>query len=181
MLIFIYNLIFLVLTPIFIIRIFFKATGDSSYFRNLKNRFGILSISMDPDLESIWFHSVSLGEVISSSDLVRKLSKDYKVILTTTTGTGFKKANQLFFDNKRVDVAYAPWDFYFFILLFLNKVKPKAAIFFETEIWPNSIHFCKAMEITSIVSNGRLSKKSFKKYMKLNICLLYTSDAADES
>ena len=90
MLIFIYNLIFLVLTPIFIIRIFFKATEDSSYFRNLKNRFGILSISMEPGLESIWFHSVSLGEVISSSDLVRKLSKDHKVILTTTTGTGFK-------------------------------------------------------------------------------------------
>ena len=54
-------------------------------------------------------------------------------------------------------------------MLFLNKVKPKAAIFFETEIWPNSIHLCKAMDIPSIVSNGRLSKKSFKKYMKLNI------------
>ena len=126
---------------------------------------------MEPGLESIWFHSVSLGEVISSSDLVRKLSKDHKVILTTTTGTGFKKANQLFFDNKRVDIAYAPFDFYFFTLLFLNKVKPKAAIFFETEIWPNSIHLCKALEIPSIVSNGRLSKKSFKKYMKLNIFL----------
>ena len=123
---------------------------------------------MEPGLESIWFHSVSLGEVISSNDLVRKLSKDHKVILTTTTGTGFKKANQLFFDNKRVDIAYAPWDFYFFTLLFLKKVKPKAAIFFETEIWPNFIHLCKAMEIPSIVSNGRLSKKSFKKYMKLN-------------
>ena len=96
MLIFIYNLIFLVLTPIFIIRIFFKAIGDPSYLRNLKNRFGVLSTSMEPGLESIWFHSVSLGEVISSSDLVRKLSKDHKVILTTTTGTGFKKANQLF-------------------------------------------------------------------------------------
>ena len=169
MLIFVYNLIFLVLTPIFIIRIFFKAIGDLSYLRNLKNRFGVLSTSIEPGLESIWFHSVSLGEVISSSDLVRKLSKDHKVILTTTTGTGFKKANQLFFDNKRVDIAYAPWDFYFFTLLFLNKVKPKAAIFFETEIWPNSIHLCKALGIPSIVSNGRLSKKSFKKYMKLNI------------
>ena len=169
MLIFIYNLIFLVLTPIFITRIFFKAIGDSSYLMNLKNRFGVLSTSMEPGLESIWFHSVSLGEVISSSDLVRNLSKDYKVILTTTTGTGFKKANQLFFDNKRVDIVYAPWDFYFFTLLFLNKVKPKAAILFETEIWPNSIHLCKAMKIPSIVSNGRLSKKSFKKYMKLNI------------
>ena len=169
MLIFIYNLIFLVLTPIFITRIFFKAIGDSSYIRNLNNRFGFLSTSMEPGIESIWFHSVSLGEVISSSDLVRKLSKDHKVILTTTTGTGFKKANQLFFDNKRVDIAYAPWDFYFFTLLFLNKVQPKAAIFFETEIWPNSIHLCKEMEIPSIVCNGRLSKKSFKKYMKLNI------------
>ena len=83
---------------------------------------------MEPGFESIWFHSVSLGEVISSSDLVRKLSKDHKVILTTTTGTGFKKANQLFFNNKRVDIAYAPWDFYFFTLLFLNKVKPLSLI-----------------------------------------------------
>ena len=107
---------------------------------------------MEPGLESIWFHSVSLGEVISSSDLVRKLSNDHKVILTTTTGTGFKKANQLFFKNQRVDIAYAPFDFYFFTLLFLNKVKPKAAIFFETEIWPNSIHLCKALEIPSIIS-----------------------------
>ena len=169
MLIFIYNLIFLVLTPIFITRIFLKAIEDSSYLRNLRNRFGVLSISMEPGLESIWFHSVSLGEVISSSHLVRMLSTDHKVILTTTTGTGFKKANQLFSENKRVDVAYAPWDFYFFTLLFLNKVKPKAAIFFETEIWPNSIHLCKVMNIPSIVSNGRMSKKSFKKYMNLNI------------
>ena len=96
MLIFIYNLIFLVLTPIFIIRIFFKSIGDSSYLRNLKNRFGALSTSMEPGIESIWFHSVSLGEVISSSGLVRELSKDHKVILTTTTGTGFKKATELF-------------------------------------------------------------------------------------
>ena len=169
MLIFIYNLIFLVLTPIFIIRILFKGIRDPNYLRNLKNRLGLLSISKESDLESVWFHSVSLGEVISSSDLVRKLSKDHHVILTTTTGTGFKKANQIFLDNKRVDIAYAPWDFYFFVFLFLHKVKPKAAIFFETEIWPNSIHLCKVMKVPSIVSNGRLSKKSFNNYMKLSM------------
>ena len=169
MLIFIYNLIFLVLTPIFIIRILFKGIRDPNYLRNLKNRLGLLSISKESDLESVWFHSVSLGEVISSSDLVRKLSKDHHVILTTTTGTGFKKANQIFLDNKRVDIAYAPWDFYFFVFLFLHKVKPKAAIFFETEIWPNSIHLCKVMKVPSIVSNGRLSKKSFNNYMRLSM------------
>ena len=169
MLIFIYNLIFLVLTPIFIIRILFKGIRDPNYLRNLKNRLGLLSIPKKSGLESVWFHSVSLGEVISSSDLVRMLSKDHHVILTTTTGTGFKKANQIFLDNKRVDIAYAPWDFYFFVFLFLHKVKPKAAIFFETEIWPNSIHLCKVMKVPSIVSNGRLSKKSFNNYMKLSM------------
>lgn len=169
MLIFIYNLIFLVLTPIFIIRILFKGIRDPNYLRNLKNRLGLLSIPKKSGLESVWFHSVSLGEVISSSDLVRMLSKDHHVILTTTTGTGFKKANQIFLDNKRVDIAYAPWDFYFFVFLFLHKVKPKAAIFFETEIWPNSIHLCKVMKVPSIVSNGRLSKKSFNNYMRLSM------------
>ncbi|GIS35792.1 MAG: hypothetical protein Ct9H90mP6_10490 [Gammaproteobacteria bacterium] len=43
---------------------------------NQKKGFGVLSTSMEPGFESIWFHSVILGEVISSSDLVRKLSKD---------------------------------------------------------------------------------------------------------
>ena len=169
MLIFIYNLIFLVLTPIFIIRISFKGIKDPNYLRNLKNRLGLLSIPKKSGLESVWFHSVSLGEVISSSDLVKMLSKDHHVILTTTTGTGFKKANQIFLDNKRVDIAYAPWDFYFFVFLFLHKVKPKAAIFFETEIWPNSVHLCKVMKVPSIVSNGRLSKKSFNNYMRLSM------------
>ena len=169
MLIFIYNFIFLVLTPIFIVRILRKGIKDPNYLMNFKNRFGAMPNTSEPDLEKIWFHSVSLGEVISSSDLVRELSKDHQIVLTTTTGTGFKKANEIFLDDERIQIAYAPWDFYFFILIFLNKIKPKAAIFFETEIWPNSIYLCKAKSIPSIVCNGRLSRKSFESYMRLNI------------
>ena len=169
MLIFIYNFIFLVLTPIFIVRILLKGIKDPNYLMNFKNRFGAIPNTSKSDLEKIWFHSVSLGEVISSSDLVRELSKDHQIVLTTTTGTGFKKANEIFLDDERIQIAYAPWDFYFFILIFLNKIKPKAAIFFETEIWPNSIYLCKAKSIPSIVCNGRLSRKSFESYMRLNI------------
>ena len=144
MLIFIYNFIFLILTPIFIIRIFLKGIKDPNYLINFKNRFGVISNTKESDLEKIWFHSVSLGEVISSCDLIRQLSKDHQIILTTTTGTGFKKANELFLGDENVQIAYAPWDFYFFTFIFLAKIKPKAAIFFETEIWPNSIYLCKS-------------------------------------
>ncbi len=169
MLIFIYNFIFLILTPIFIIRILLKGIKDPNYLENFKNRFGVISNTKRSDLEKIWFHSVSLGEVISSSDLIRKLSKDHQIILTTTTGTGFKKASELFLNDEKIQIAYAPWDFYFFTLIFLTKIKPKAAIFFETEIWPNSIYLCKAKSIPTIICNGRLSKKSFENYMSLNI------------
>ena len=171
MLIFIYNFIFLILTPIFIIRILLKGIKDPNYLINFKNRFGVISNTKESDLEKIWFHSVSLGEVISSSDLIRQLSKDHQIILTTTTGTGFKKANELFLGDEKVQIAYAPWDFYFFTLIFLAKIKPKAAIFFETEIWPNSIYLCKSKNIPSIICNARLSKQSFESYMKLNIFL----------
>ena len=55
-------------------------------------------------------------------------------------------------------------DFIFFVKNFLNKIDPKALILFETEIWPSMIHECWKKEIPVILSNGRLSESSYKKY-----------------
>ena len=69
--IFAYNLIFLILLPFTVARIIIKSFLDKDYLTNFHHRFGIYKkISSQ---KYIWFHAVSLGEVISSETIIRRL------------------------------------------------------------------------------------------------------------
>ena len=157
---FLYNCIIFILLPIMVTRLFFKNLKDKDYFVNFSQRLGLLKGEYKKN--PVWFHAVSLGEVISSQAIVKKLLKDEKVILSVSTPTGLREAKKIY--NNQLSIVYAPWDFIFFVKNFLNKIEPKALILFETEIWPSMIHECWKKEIPVILSNGRLSESSYKKY-----------------
>ena len=157
---FFYNCIILILLPILIIRLIFKNLQDKDYLKNFTNRLGFYKIKSYQNI--IWFHAVSLGEVISSQKIVKKLLKDNKVILSVSTPTGLREAKKIYGQN--LLVVYAPWDFSIFVKSFLNKFRPKALILFETEIWPSMIHACWKNNIPVILSNARLAESSYKNY-----------------
>ena len=162
---FFYNCIILILLPILIIRLIFKNLQDKDYLKNFTNRLGFYKIKSHQNI--IWFHAVSLGEVISSQKIVKKLLEDNKVILSVSTPTGLREAKKIYGQN--LLVVYAPWDFSIFVKSFLNKFRPKALILFETEIWPSMIHACWKNNIPVILSNARLSESSYKKYEFINV------------
>ena len=157
---FFYNCIILILLPILIIRLVIKSLKDKDYLKNFSNRLGLYSEKSHSNV--IWFHAVSLGEVISSQIIVKELLKDNKVILSVSTSTGLREAKKIY--GQKLFVVYAPWDSIIFINSFLNKFRPKALILFETEIWPSMIHACWKNKIPVILSNARLSESSYKKY-----------------
>ena len=162
---FFYNCIILILLPILIIRLIFKNLQDKDYLKNFSNRLGFYKIKSYQN--TIWFHAVSLGEVISSQKIVKKLLEDNKVILSVSTPTGLREAKKIYGQN--LLVVYAPWDFSIFVKSFLNKFRPKALILFETEIWPSMIHACWKNNIPVILSNARLSESSYKKYEFISV------------
>ena len=162
---FFYNCIILILLPILITRLIFKNLQDKDYLKNFTNRLGFYKIKSYQN--TIWFHAVSLGEVISSQKIVKKLLKDNKVILSVSTPTGLREAKKIYGQN--LLVVYAPWDFSIFVKSFLNKFRPKALILFETEIWPSMIHACWKNNIPVILSNARLSESSYKKYEFISV------------
>ena len=162
---FFYNCIILILLPILIIRLIFKNLQDKDYLKNFTNRLGFYKTKSYQNI--IWFHAVSLGEVISSQKIVKKLLKDNKVILSVSTPTGLREAKKIYGQN--LLVVYAPWDFSIFVKSFLNKFRPKALILFETEIWPSMIHACWKNNIPVILSNARLSESSYKKYEFISV------------
>ena len=159
----IYNLLILMLVPIFALRILFKSLADKDYRNNFSSRLGfnLRPIIRNKD-KLIWFHAVSLGEVIGSQDIIRQLIQKYDVVITTSTPTGLRKARKLFQDEATID--YAPWDFLGFINRFFNFYKPDAVIIFETEIWPSMISQSAKKNIPFYLVNGRLSKKSYQAY-----------------
>lgn len=161
--IFIYNFILLILLPFIVLRTIYKGYKDSDYLKNFKNRFGIYEERPDGDL--IWFHAVSLGEVIGSEKVVKEFYNTNKIILTVSTPTGLRHAKKIHKEN--VIVVYAPWDIYLFIWLFIKKFNPTCLILFETEIWPSMIHNASKNRIPIVLSNARMSASSLKKYLLL--------------
>jgi len=163
----IYNLLILMLIPVFIFRILFKSLTDSYYRKYFNNRLGYgLRDLGNKKRKIIWFHAVSLGEVIGSQPLINKLSEHFDIVITTTTPTGLRRAKEIF--SEEIVINYAPWDFILFINRFLSFYKPDAILIFETEIWPSMISRAFHKGIPLYLINGRLSHKSYKAYALLS-------------
>ena len=158
---FIYNLIVLLLLPFFLVRIFFKSIQDKDYASSLHHRLGFYK--QNKIQNSIWFHAVSLGEVIASEKIIKKLLESNDIVLSVTTPTGLRQAKKIYKD--KISIIYAPWDFWFFISGVFRSYNPKALIIFETEIWPSMISYSRNKNIPVILCNGRLSDNSLKNYM----------------
>ena len=158
-----YNLLILIFLPFMLARILIKSKYDTDYRLNLTQRLGRLSY--DGPEGVIWFHAVSLGEVISSEKLVRELLEHSKIFLTVSTPTGLRQAKKIY--GAGVEIAYAPWDFNLFIKSYFNKIKPSALVIFETEIWPSMINTAYQNNIPVFLCNGRMSNNSFKRYTSI--------------
>ena len=169
--IFLYNCLVLILLPAMVVRIVFKSFKDKDYRLNFSQRFGIYKNIRSLD-NPIWFHAVSLGEVISSKKIVSKILEHNEVILSVSTPTGLREAKKIYGD--KLVVIYSPWDFLLFINNFYKKFNPIALVIFETEIWPSMIHISSKKNIPIVLSNARLSESSFYRYRRLKFFILHT-------
>ncbi len=110
----------------------------------------------------VWIHACSLGEVSSLQAILDK-NLSQKKLLTTTTNTGFAKANELFSSYKNVKIAYLPFE------IFLPFVMPKGLkklVVLEAELWFMLFFCAKKNGAKTILLNARISTKSYPKYKK---------------
>ncbi len=153
---FLFLILFILFTPILALR--------GKLYRGYIERLGFISKLKKSD-KSIWVHAVSVGEILSTKELIRGLKKEFKgcqILITTITATGNKIAKQISQDDDLV--TYLPLDIGFIIKKFIKRFNPKIFIALETEIWPNLIIQLSKAAIPMVIVNGRISDKSFKKY-----------------
>jgi 3-deoxy-D-manno-octulosonic-acid transferase len=112
----------------------------------------------------LWFHAVSLGEVVAATPLIEAcLAQGYRVLVSSMTPTGSKQIQRHFAD--RVLHQYCPYDLYFARQRFLNHYQPRLWVVVETELWPGWLWTCKQQSIPVILVNGRISNRSYGRYL----------------
>ena len=116
----------------------------------------------------IWFHGASVGEIISIVPLIRvyERNKSINQILVTSTTVSSSKILKKFNFKKTVHQFY-PIDHPYFTSKFLKYWNPNLAIFIESEIWPSMFKNLKKNNTKLLLLNARLTKKSFKRWIKL--------------
>ena len=112
----------------------------------------------------LWLHAVSLGETRAAALLVDELRSrwpDLPIVFSTTTETGAEAARALDLPH-----FYAPYDYALVQRRVLGRLKPRAMVIMETELWPNLMREARRADVPVLIANARLSDRSFDRYRR---------------
>ncbi|WP_010324989.1 lipid IV(A) 3-deoxy-D-manno-octulosonic acid transferase [Marinobacterium stanieri] len=161
-----YTLLFYLLTPVLLLRLWWRGRKAPGYRRNWLQRLGLGAPIEQP---VIWVHAVSVGETVAIAPLVRRLLEhypDHRILLTNMTPTGAEQVRKLFGDA--VEQRFCPWDLPLALTAFLRRVRPELCIVVETELWPNLVNQCARAGVPVVLANARLSARSARGYEKFS-------------
>jgi 3-deoxy-D-manno-octulosonic-acid transferase len=160
------HLIFLLATP----WLAWNAWKTGKTREGLADRFGRLNrpwLNQAASANPIWIHAVSVGEAQMLPPLLERLNRRHPgvpVVVSTNTVTGQEvaKAQPLV-----AGTFFVPLDFGWAVRGILRRLRPRVLIILETEIWPNLIHETSQQGIPVVYLNGRISDRSFGRYLKI--------------
>jgi len=157
-----YLLAALVLSPMVV----YRAVRHNRYRSGWGQRLGFVT-RRHPEQKCIWIHGVSVGEVNAAQTVIAELNRqcpDYEVVISSTTDTGFARAQALY--GRDHAVFYYPLDISFFVQRAFSSLRPALCLLMELEVWPNFLRTAQRLNTPVAVVNGRISDKSLPSYKK---------------
>jgi 3-deoxy-D-manno-octulosonic-acid transferase len=182
-----FSTFFIVTGPFFLYRLWRRG----KLLPQFEQRFGFYSAKVRARLPSdLWIHAVSVGEVNIALVLIRRLRElqpGLRVVVSTTTATGFNVAQKQLADELTI-VIYNPLDFLWSVASAFNAIRPRRLILIESEIWPNYLWCARRRHIPVYLVNARLSVRSEERYRRMRwlvgpllqqIALIFAQDSVD--
>jgi 3-deoxy-D-manno-octulosonic-acid transferase len=161
-----YDILIALCWPCLFVYYYVRSHCDGKYRTNYRWRLGL---ELPPDLPAsrrIWFHALSVGETLSIVPLVKMLKEQapgLEIVFSTKTETAQAIARSrlsayagCFF--------YLPLDLPLVMNFFVEHLKPDIFVLVETEIWPNLLRCLKHKGIFTVLVNGRISGRSFRRF-----------------
>ena len=161
---FLYSLLLHLALPWVWLRILWRGRLEPGYRQRIGERFGKVPRLSRP---VVWFHAVSAGEANAVAAVIRGVHARLPgetILVTTMTPTGSARVQALL--GGEVAHCYAPYDYPWAVRRFLRRVRPRALILVETELWPNLIAQTVRAGASAYLVNARLSAKSFQRYRR---------------
>ncbi len=154
---------FIVLLP----RLLLDAKRNGKYVDGFRQRLGQLPEFKTDNRPILWLHCVSVGETNAARPIVKRILEEfpiYRLVISTTTKTGQNLAREMFAEHADL-IFYFPFDWKFSVRRALHTIKPNIVLIMETELWFNFLHEAGRSGARIFIINGRLSEKSFKRYL----------------
>ncbi|MDX2080946.1 MAG: 3-deoxy-D-manno-octulosonic acid transferase [Terrimicrobiaceae bacterium] len=158
-----FPLVLLLLLPGFLHRMLRRG----KYRHKFWQRFGIYSPRVRERIGRgrTWVHAVSVGEVMIALKLIaalRQRDPGLRVVLSTTTTTGFKLAARS--KAPWLEPIYNPLDFLLTARAAVRTIRPSRLVLVEAEAWPNLVAEAKACGARVTMVNTRLSPRSERRF-----------------
>lgn len=160
----IYSLATWLLLPVALLYFFWRGAREPGYREGWRERLGHVG---DVPANAIWVHAASVGEVVLVAPLVEALRRAYAdtpLLLTTMTPTGRAQARARF--GADVVHRYVPLDTPGATRRFIQAVRPRIAVFAETELWPNLLGAADRARVPVVLVNASVSQRSAARYAR---------------
>ena len=147
--------------------IFFRRLRNKEHTIRYKEKLSKIKVSRGEGF-LIWIHVASVGEAMSVLPLIDRFERENnidRILITTITLSSGKILEKRFIGNKKIVHQFLPLDITIYVNKFLKHWSPNLALFIESEIWPNLILKTKEKNIPLLLINGRITKKTFKRWM----------------
>jgi 3-deoxy-D-manno-octulosonic-acid transferase len=145
----------------------FYSLFSRNKWRRLNDQCGLISLrdATENTQKTIWFHALSLGEVLGVTPTIRLLKKSRpqdRIVVSVTTDSGFEAAKKKLAD---IDgIFFFPLDCFMFTWTAIKKINPDLFVLVETGFWPGFIHLLYLKGVPALLFNGRISSRSMQKY-----------------
>jgi 3-deoxy-D-manno-octulosonic-acid transferase len=113
----------------------------------------------------VWVHGASVGESLAALPLIEKLLQDGNVLMTSGTVASAEVMRKRL--PPGVIHQFVPLDTPGAVGRFLDHWKPDAALFVESEIWPNLLLTAQARGARLVLINARISERSAAKWRRI--------------
>jgi 3-deoxy-D-manno-octulosonic-acid transferase len=154
----------IIILPYFLLKIIFTGKYRKSFIQKLGGRQARILAGLKNG-PRVWIHAVSVGEVTAAAPIVTSLKMkrpEVQIIFSTSTETGQDMARKFI---KGADAfIYFPLDILPVVSKMIKMANPDVFVLVETELWPNFLQVCEERRIKTLMVNGRISPRSYRRY-----------------
>ena len=160
------NLLYVALLVVFSPLLCWRSLRGGKYRQGWAEKFLGEAPRRPGDRACLWFHAVSVGEVLLLKPILAEIARrdGWDLVISTTTTTGLAVARRTYPD---LVTFYAPLDFSWATHRAVARIKPTVLVLVELELWPNLVAAAKSHGAKVAIVNGRLSERSHRGYRRI--------------